>query len=150
MSRFRFSLEPVLRYRRHLEQQAQLELALAEHVVLEIKETINALKTSRELTVDELRNEEQYGTSGRVCQAYQKYFDRIAQEIEFNRRQLQEAVIRCNHKRDAVAETSKRKKVMERLNENAMARYQQEENLLEQKSNDELTVLRRRLIADIG
>lgn len=147
MKRFHFRLDPVIRYRRHLEQAAQIKLAIAEQTVISCRDKINHLKRLRETFSNELAHEEKKGINAQTYQMYKLYIEKIDCDVASEQQRLKEAIMGRDRKREDLKTASIKKKSLEHLRGVEHSRYTEECDRLEQKTADELTVLRRKLMA---
>ena len=137
--KFRFRLEPLLKYRRHLDEQARRELALAHRRALDqnqvllkllqdeyaAKKRMTALKSRAELSVREVRMNEQFllGTARRIRREYEG---------------LQNLLLREQQARRVLVEARRKMRVLERLKERRKAGYDYELSRAERKELDEI------------
>ncbi len=145
MKKFHFRLDPVIRYRRYLEQTAQIKLAIAEQGVINCREKIDSLKTLRVTFSNELEYEEKKGINVHTYQIYRLYIEKIDRDIESEQQHLKESIMSRDRKREDLKAASIKKKSLERLKDIKHSRHTEECDLLEQKAVDELVVLRRNL-----
>lgn len=144
MKKFHFRLDPVIRYRKYLEQTAQLQLALAEQAVISCRREIKYLMAFRDSFSKELEDEEKKGIEVHIYQMYKLYIEKIDRDIVSEQQHLRELLIKRERKREDLNAASIKKKSLECLKDMRYLRYKEECNLLEQKTLDELMVLRRK------
>ncbi|MBW2648025.1 MAG: flagellar export protein FliJ, partial [Deltaproteobacteria bacterium] len=133
-------------YRRHLEQAAQIKLAIAEQAVISCRNKINDLKRLRKIFSNELAHEEKKGINAQTYQMYKLYIEKIDCGVASEQQRLKEAITRRDRKREDLKTASIKKKSLEHLKGIEQSRYTEESNRLEQKIADELSVLRRKLM----
>ncbi len=146
MKKFHFRLDPVIRYRKHLEQAAQIKLAIAEQTVISRRNKINDLKRLRKTFSNELAHEEKKGINAQTYQMYKQYIEKIDRDVTSEQQRLKKAIMSRERKREDLKTASIKKKSLEHLRGIEQSRYTEECDRLEQKTADELSVLRRKLM----
>ena len=144
MKPFTFRLERVLRYRKHLETQAQQELFKARNVVTHIKEEIDRLTTSRVKTDHERMVEEAQGIDVARHQLYQGFVQKIEHDLEATRSGLNRATSVVETRRGDLHQAAIRKKTLESLREAKQQQYREQTARQEQRLLDELVLLGKR------
>ncbi|MBW2108433.1 MAG: flagellar export protein FliJ [Deltaproteobacteria bacterium] len=145
MKAFRFRLDPVVRYRRYLEQTALMDLAKAKQSLDRIQKKIETLKQELLWADKQLCSEEEQGIDVGRHRIYVAYLRGLNQRIavESNRLVEQEAVVR--EKEKAVKAQRTKRRSLEQLREKAFGRYEKHVRAEEQKAADELVSLRWRV-----
>lgn len=137
---FHFQLEQILQYRQRLEEEARLELAVAQNAyqaqvrLLEslrqkIHDAENHLKSQSNLPAEELW-------------LWSTYRERLLQDVDKNEHQLQRLAARVATCRTALVQRAKEMKVLERLKTRQAVEYYAEQKREEQKELDEVAALR--------
>ena len=144
MRRFRFRLDPVVRYRKYLEQRAQIELAAAQQAVMESEKRIDSSNELRKASFSELEDEVKKGTNARTYLAYRFFIEKIERDIESEQQRLKKSIMKREEKREMLSAASTQRKSLERLKEIRWLRHKEESGLIDQKAIDELMILRRK------
>lgn len=137
---FQFPLEHVLQHRKHLEQEARLELAAAQNAYQaeyrlveglrqKVRETETHLKSQGDLPSDELW-------------LWTSFKERLLQEISRGELKLQKLATRVTICRTALVQRSKEMKILERLKTKQAMEYYAQQKRKEQKELDEIASLR--------
>jgi flagellar export protein FliJ len=142
MRRFRFTLEPALRHRQRLEEQAQIELAAQlrrlehEHaraaalrLELQRHEEMRADLQLRSIEIGALTDAERYGAA--LVRAIAEQENRVA-----------EALTAVEARRAAAAQRRTERESLDRLREQRLTEHRAEELRVEQKALDETSILR--------
>lgn len=145
MKRFHFRLDPVIRYRKHLEQAAQIKLAIAEQAIISCRNKINDLKRLRKSFSNELAHEEKKGITAHAYKIYKQYIEKIDCDVASEQQRLKEAIMSRDRKKVDLKTASIKKKSLEHLRGIEQSRYTEECDRIEQKTADEMSVLRRKL-----
>jgi len=144
MKRFEFKLDPVIRYRRHLERIALMELAKAKQELVHTKKKILALERSKEDVGKELNARQSEGLEVCRYQIYAAYLQGIEDRIEFENGRLVEIGKAILEKHKAAEAERTRKESVELIRRNEYRKYVDRALKAEQKAADELFSLRRR------
>jgi flagellar FliJ protein len=139
MARFVFRLESVLRQRKRAEQEAQRELAHRQATLVSFQNDLQALDEALRAASDDMRNNHLTGALDlnflaahrRFVNAMQRQGMNLVQKIAAAQRAVDEA-------RALLAEAAKRRKVIEKLREKQLARWQQEQDRRETAAMDEI------------
>lgn len=148
MKRFRFRLEPVVRYRQYLERIAQLDLARERQAFVKTKERISAIEETIRQAAGELEAEEDHGVDVERCRLFLVYLRGLNHDIEAENRRLGEIGRRIREKQDIVKGKSIKRKTMELLKKHEYFKYLEWVGIAEQKMADELIALRKDEIHD--
>ncbi len=144
MKRFKFRLDPVVRYRQHLYRMALADVAKAKHSLIETTNRIRQIKHSRKAAVNELECEQDKGIGINRHRTYSAYMDGLDQQIESERNILAENS-KTVKERQTAAETKRiGKETFERLKQTEHTKYLETVNRAEQKATDELVGLKRK------
>jgi flagellar export protein FliJ len=142
MKQFAFRLAPVLRYRKHVEQTALMELAGAKRSLFDAIQTMKALQYAREQGAVALRNEEAGGMDVARHRIFSAYLRGLNDRIAAQHDRLNEMKAMVGEKQKAFEAERIKRESLELLKQKKRARYLQELSLAEQKAADELTGLR--------
>ncbi len=143
MKRFRFSLESLLRYRNHLEQQSQLEVARARSHVLACEKRIANYEKDYEKTTQELDTEISTGITANWYKHYTDYLAGIEYDLESEHLRLQELLKLLAEKQKELAQRSMDKKVLENLKNHRREDYYREMAKNLQKETDDTIIVRK-------
>ncbi len=139
MSRkFKFNLEPLLRYRLHLEDERRRGLADAHQAVMEQNRHLMNLLSEENAGKNALRETQQDGIDVRNLRLHQQYLLGLEQRIREGYGGLQKRLGEEVRSRTALAEARKGVRVLERLRERRKERYDEERGRAEQKELDEV------------
>jgi len=142
MKQFKFRLAPVLRYRKHVEQMALMELAEAKRSFFETTQRIKALQRTQHGAAVTLRNEESRGIDVVRHRIFSAYLQGLSDRISTQNDRLNEINAIVGEKQKAFEAERIRRESLELLRQNNHARYLKELGLAEQKAADELMSLR--------
>ena len=136
--RFKFNLEPLLRYRLHLEDERRRGLAQARQAVMEQNRHLMNLLSEENAGKNSLRETQQDGIDVRNLRLHQQYLLGLERRIREGYGGLQKRLGGEVRARAALAEARKRVRVLERLRERRKDRYDYELGRAEQKELDEV------------
>jgi len=139
--KFSFNLEPLLDYRKRLEELSKKDFAEAAAQLREEEERLVGLRrTYREASeeVDELK------TSGRTHELglYAAYLARLKTTIAGQEKAIEEARGELERRRGELLEATKEKKVVEVMRERSFEAFRKRERRRDQKETDELATTR--------
>ena len=139
---FRFDLEPVLRHREHLEQEAQRRVARVQRHIAALEEEIAACEEAREAEAIVWRRE----AAGRSTPARQALHGAWCVELRRRRGELetrrQRGIQRLAEERRALAAAHRELRKIELLRERALGEWREHQAVIERKFVDDLTVMR--------
>jgi flagellar FliJ protein len=144
MKKFKFRLDAVLRYRKYQERNAQLELVKAKNAVVEKRNLIERLKHNRMQAIIELKDREDEGISVGRHRFYTNYITGTDAALEEEQKQLVvlEKVMRKHQ--ELVKKEQIKRKTLEKIEEKQRKEYITNFIKFEQKTMDEMVVIRRR------
>lgn len=142
MKQFRFRLEPVLRYRKHVEQMALMELARAKRSLFETTQRITSLRCIQHDAAMTLRNEESQGIDVARHRIFSAYLQGLNERIATQNDRLIEIQALIREKQKIFEAERIKRESLELLRQKKHARYVEECILAEQKGADELMSLR--------
>jgi flagellar FliJ protein len=146
MKRFKFRLDPVIRYREYLERIAQIELARETQALIETKNRISEIEQTRLYAASELDGEQTEGIEVDRYRVFTAYLRGLRHEIESESERLIEIGKRIRKKQEAVKAETIKKKTLEWLKETEYSKYLEWVNRAEQKAADELVGLSRKAV----
>lgn len=144
VQRFKFRLDPLIRYRQHRYRMALMDVAKAKRALIETTKRIRQIEQSRKATARELGNEEAQGIGVDYYRTYAAYLDRLRREIESENERLIEISKTVKEKHKAAEAERISKETLEWVKQTEYANYMQMVNRAEQKATDELVGLRRK------
>ena len=147
MKRFKFRLDPVIRYREYRERIAQIELHRETQALIETKNRISELEQSRRYAAGELDGEQTEGIEVDRYRVFTAYLRGLRHEIESESERLIEIGKRIRKKQEAVKAETIKKKTVEWLKETEYSTYLEWVNRAEQKAADELVGLSRKAVS---
>lgn len=151
---FHFRLEPVLNYRKTIEDNLHKELSEIKRQLSVEENKLKSMEYERDSHIEELgrvQNPLQFpplpkGGKGRLnieaLKLYFSYLDGLEIRINNQRRVIAECQGRVDRKLAEVIEAMKNRKILEVIKERGLAQYRKEVNLKEQRFLDEIAVNR--------
>lgn len=143
MKRFSFRLEKVLDYRKNVEKIAQRKLFNARNEYISRERIIEQLKKKRMEISRECGEEKVKGIDVPMYHIYGIYVMKLDQDLEIADIDLKKAEEKVNSRVEILKEESKRRKIMETLREVELNAYIDFVGKEEQKTLDELAIMRR-------
>ncbi len=142
--RFPFSLQPLLDWKRNLEEVAQIRLTGKMTLLKAQEEEIERLTLKRLAHEEELREKISGGIRAPEYVLYKQFAEESRAELKAREHKKKETIREIERDRERLVYLSKEKKILERLKEKKRKAflYQAEQN--EQKRNDEMVITRRR------
>jgi len=143
MKRFKFRLDPVIRYREYRERIAQIGLARETQALVESKNRISEIEQARRYTVSELDSEQKQGIEVDRHLIFTAYLQGLRDEIESERERLVEIDKRIREKQEAAKVETMKKKTLEWIKQIQYSKHLKWINRAEQKAADELIGLKK-------
>ena len=143
MKRFKFRLDPVIRYREYRERIAQIGLARETQALVESEKRISEIEQARRCTVSELDSEQKQGIEVDRHLIFTAYLQGLRDEIESERERLVEIDKRIREKQEAAKVETMKKKTLEWIKQTQYSKHLQWINRAEQKAADELIGLKK-------
>jgi flagellar FliJ protein len=139
MARFVFSLDSVLRHRKHAEQERMRELAVCQAEMTRLQNELKALNESMQRSAQDMKANHLTGpldvaylaAQRRYSVAMQRKGQSLVQEMARQQRKIDEAQLR-------LAEAAKERKVMEKLRERQLERWKDQVARKERAEADEV------------
>lgn len=139
---FKFRYESLLKYRRHLKEIAQLELARSmEHLAL-AREGLDTLSAEYNSAVGRLNTNLKRGMVAQRLQNHVEYLDRLKRDIAQKAMEVAEWEQAVENKRAALIEKDRDLKIIDKLKSRDFEKWVAEEEAKEQKALNEMAVLR--------
>jgi flagellar export protein FliJ len=144
MKRFRFRLDPVLRYRQYRERLALMELARARQALVLSKKKIQQVRQIRKVVITDLNARQTEGLEVSRHRIYAAYLQGLGEKIESENEHLVEigGVVRDKHETAEAKRISK--ETLQRVRQTQYANYLQASDRAQQKAADEVIALRKR------
>jgi len=146
MKRFKFRLDPVIRYREYRERIAQIKLARETQALIQSKNRISEIEQARRYAVSELDGEQEEGIEVDRYRVFTAYLRGLRHEIESESERLIEIGKRIREKQELVKAETIKKKTLEWIKQTEYSKYLEWVNRAEQKTADELIGLRRKAV----
>jgi flagellar FliJ protein len=141
MKRFKFRLEPLLRYREHLLAQVQQEVAKIRADVLASEERIALLERDYAATSRELDQEVAAGIDVKRYRHYTRYLDGIESSLEGEHLHRKQLMTLLEKKQKQLHQRSVDKKVLENLKNRRRADFYREKvQRLHNETDDDVMV----------
>jgi flagellar FliJ protein len=137
-----FRLEPVLRVRKHREDHAQIELAKSRALLEKAQQELARTEETRSRVEAKLQRKLCSSVTVSDVLIFQRYLDRLLQEVETGQKKVAEAREALEQRRLELTEKMKDRKVIDRLKENRDAAEQSAANRHEQAFINEVAVNR--------
>ncbi len=144
MRSFRFSLEPVLSYRRQVEEMRKREFALAHRAMREHMERLQSLFVEEARVKGDLRVQEAGALDLGEIRAQRRYLAAVVRRIVAAREQAQRRAEEQAVARAAYLKAGRERRVLERLRERRHEDWAREASREEQKFMDEIAGRTRR------
>jgi flagellar protein FliJ len=142
MKKFRFSLATLLWHRESLEDKERTELLRIRYKHQVEQDCRKSLENKLRETLAELKNKRAASAEQQELVLFQRYIDRLHLEIEQSARRLAKLDQELERQRIRVIEATKNRKVLDALNDKKKKEYTLNMDRLEQKTVDELVVVR--------
>lgn len=143
MKRFKFRLDPVIRYREYRERIAQIAVARETQALVESKNRISEMEQVRRYTASELDSEQEQGIEVDRHRVFTAYLQGLRDEIKSESEHLVEIGKRIREKQEAVKVETIKKKTLEWIKQTKYSKYLEWINRAEQKAADELIGLKK-------
>jgi flagellar FliJ protein len=142
--RFPFSLQPLLDWKRNLEEVAQIRLTAKMTLLRSQEEEIERLTLKRLAHEEALGKKISRGIPAPEYVLYKQFAEESRTELKVREQKKKETLREIEKDRDKLVQLSKEKKILERLKEKKQKAflYQAEKN--DQKRTDEMVITRRR------
>ena len=142
MKKFNFKLQPVLKYRDHLENIAKQEYVQSQMDVIACEEQIKQIEKQYQIMANSVEHETRKGISAQLFRQYNDYLEALENDIELKRKEHDQLKKVLAVKQQTLTKKSVEKKVIERLKQKKREEYIQEFMAEEQKRADDMTSLK--------
>lgn len=143
--RFPFSLQPLLDWKRNLEEVARIRLTAKLTLLRAQEEEIERLIRKRTKQEEELREKLSRGIAAAEYVLYRQDAEEKRLELRARQEKKQESLRELEKDREKIGQLSKEKKTLERLKEKKRKAFFDRAEKNEQKRTDEMVVTRRRI-----
>lgn len=143
MKKFTFRLEPLLRYKEHLEKLAQRDVSEAHAHVIACEKQIAGFVDKLKITALELDERMSEGLSAENYHFYSDYLSGMAITLEQEERRLKALTTELARKQTILSRKSVEKKVLENLKERRKAEYYDQMDKLDRKITEDMTIIRK-------
>ena len=137
---YKFSLEPVLKYRKLLEEDIQKDFAVLKRQLLDEKVRLSNFEQVRDRFSGELQQKQVKSISVSDILLYTDYLQEVSKEIEKQSEKILEAEKRVDQKREELVGAMKNRKIIDRLREKGLKTHVQEVSKKEQDLMNEVAV----------
>jgi flagellar FliJ protein len=144
MKKFKFRLDPVLRYRQYREELALMELAKARQALVLSKKKIQQIQEARKGVMTDLDARQTEGLEVNRYRIYTAYLQGLGEKIESENEHLVQIGRMVKEKHETAEAERISKDTLQRVRETQYTHYLQGHDRTEQKAADELIALRKR------
>ena len=137
---YKFSLEPVLKYRKLLEEDLQKDFAVLKRQLLDEREKLSNFEQVRERFSEELQQKQMKNFNVSDILLYTDFLQEVSKEIEKQSKKILEAEKRVDHKREELVGAMKNRKIIDRLREKGLKDHVQEMSKKEQDLMNEAAI----------
>lgn len=143
MKKFQFKLDPVLKYRRHLEERARMDLAEARMVCRDIRARIQEVCLEKERMIAHLKQESREGIDACRYLDCRKFVNRLDRDLKTARAELTKQEKKVQKLRLTLKQQYIEKESLVSLKSSHAGMHKKQVETELQKSSDELVLLRR-------
>ena len=137
---YKFSLEPVLKYRKLLEEDLQKDFAVLKRQLLDEKVRLSNFEQVRDRFSGELQQKQVKSISVSDILLYTDYLQEVSKEIKKQSKRILEAEKSVDQKREELVGAMKNRKIIDRLREKGLKTHAQELSKKEQDLMNEVAV----------
>ena len=137
---YKFSLEPVLKYRKLLEEDLQKDFAVLKRQLLDEKVRLSNFEQVRDRFSGELQQKQVKSISVSDILLYTDYLQEVSKEIKKQSEKILEAEKRVDQKREELVGAMKNRKIIDRLREKGLKAHVQELSKKEQDLMNEAAI----------
>ena len=137
---YKFSLEPVLKYRKLLEEDFQKDFAVLKRQLFDEKEKLSNFEQTRDRFSRELQKKQVKNINVSDILLYTDYLQEVSKEIEKQSEKILEAEKRVDQKREELVGAMKNRKTIDRLREKGLKAHVQELSKKEQDLMNEAAI----------
>jgi flagellar FliJ protein len=137
---YHFTLEPVLRHRKLIEEELQKEMAAAKRLLLSEKEKLLGLEESKSRCLRELQAKQAKGIRALDISLYSDFIGQVTIQIEAQGKRVVGVERSLAKKRKTLVKAMKERKTVDQLKKNRLMAYERNERRKEQKWIDEIAL----------
>jgi len=137
---YKFSLEPVLKYRKLLEEDLQKDFAVLKRQLLDEKVRLSNFEQVRDRFSGELQQKQVKSISVSDILLYTDYLQEVSKEIKKQSKRILEAEKSVDQKREELVGAMKNRKTIDRLREKGLKVHVQELSKKEQNLMNEAAI----------
>ena len=137
---YKFSLEPVLKYRKLLEEDLQKDFAVLKRQLLDEKVRLSNFEQVRDRFSGELQQKQVKSISVSDILLYTDYLQEVSKEIKKQSKRILEAEKSVDQKREELVGAMKNRKTIDRLREKGLKAHVQELSKKEQNLMNEAAI----------
>ena len=137
---YKFSLEPVLRHRKLLEEDLQKDFAVFKRHLLDERERLSNLEQVKNRFSGELQEKQVNSISVSDILLYTDFLQQVSKEIEKQSEKILEAEKSVDQKREELIGAMKNRKTIDRLREKGLEAHVQELSKKEQNLMNEAAI----------
>ena len=137
---YKFSLEPVLRHRKLIEEDLQKEFGVLKRQLFDEKERLSHFEQVRNRFSGELQQEQVKSISASDILLYANFIQQVSKEIERQSEKILEAEKNVDEKREELIGAMKNRKIIDRLKEKGIKAYVQAMSKKEQSLINEVAI----------
>ena len=137
---YKFNLEPVLKYRKLLEEDLQKDFAVLKRQLLAERARLSSLERVRERFSGELQEKQMKNISVSDILLYTDYLNQVSKDIENQGEKILEAEKSVDLKREDLVGAMKNRKMIDRLKEKGLETHIQELSKKEQALMNEAAI----------
>jgi len=139
---FRYRLEPLLRYRKSLEDDQQRALAIANRGLYVQINKITELENSRDAAMTWRLKIHEASTHSPHLLLYDKYLDGVNFDIKFHQELRRVTQLNVDLERKKLLDLVKKRRTIELHRDRLKERYSKEQSRKERIENDEMAIMR--------
>ena len=137
---YKFSLEPVLKYRKLLEEDIQKDFAVLKRQLLDEIERLSGLEQIKTRYREELQKKQMKTISASDILLYSDYLQQVTKAIENQSEKILEAEKNVDDKREELIDAMKNRKTIARLSEKGLKAHVQDLSKKEQDLMNEAAI----------
>ena len=137
---YKFSLEPVLKYRKLLEEDIQKDFAVLKRQLLDEKVRLSNFEQVRDRFSGELQQKQVKSISVSDILLYTDYLQEVSKEIKKQSKRILEAEKSVDQKREELVGAMKNRKIIDRLREKGLKAHALEVSKKEQNLMNEAAI----------
>jgi len=137
---YHFSLEPVLRHRKLIEEELQKDMAATKRLLLSEKDKLLSLEKTKNRCLRELQEKQVKGIRALDISLYSNFIGQVTIQITAQRKRVMGVERNLAKKRKKLVQAMKERKTVDQLKKNRLMTYEQDVRRKEQKWIDEIAL----------